>query len=130
MDLPRLLEVAPALRVGINLSKRNLESASLLEALEAAFPGGELLPRVVFEITERSLISDGLEHAKALIDRLAAHGRALRAGRLRHGLLGTELPAPLQPELREDRRQLRARDRYRGRDREHRRRRDRAHALA
>ena len=73
-DLPRLLEIDPNLRVGINLSKQNLESEHLVESLDRVFPNGELLPRVVFEITERSLISEGLDRAKALIERLAAHG--------------------------------------------------------
>ena len=73
-DLPRLLELAPHLRVGINLSKQNLESERLVDALERSFPRGEMLPHVVFEITERSLISEGLERAKGLTARLAAHG--------------------------------------------------------
>ena len=73
-DLPRLHAVDPSLSVGVNLSKQDLESDELVEALDRTFPGGAGLDRIVFEITERSLIAEGLERAQALVERLGEHG--------------------------------------------------------
>jgi sensor c-di-GMP phosphodiesterase-like protein len=73
-DLRQISEVSPDIDISVNLSKQNLESELLVEAIDATFPNGEMLGRVLFEITERSLISEGLERAKALVERLAAHG--------------------------------------------------------
>jgi len=73
-DLVHLVRIAPDFRVGVNLSKQDLESERVVAALDASFAEGDLLPRVVFEITERSLIDEGLEHAQALVARYTARG--------------------------------------------------------
>jgi sensor c-di-GMP phosphodiesterase-like protein len=73
-DLGELGELPPGFRIGINLARAQLADSSLLASLDRVFGAGQALDSLSFEITERELLENVVDNARAIVDELSRRG--------------------------------------------------------
>src|SRR4029078_136389 len=73
-DLEALTDLPSGFRVGINLARAHLADEKLLSTLDDIFGPGKTLGQLGFEITERELLANIIDQARAMVLQLTERG--------------------------------------------------------
>jgi sensor c-di-GMP phosphodiesterase-like protein len=73
-DLESLPDLPPGFRIGINLARAHLADEQLLSTLDDIFGPGKSLGQLGFEITERELLANIIDQARAMVLQLTERG--------------------------------------------------------